>query len=113
MTTRSTKILLSAGLMLATTTGALAHSNDARLMEQAYAIEDGRRDGSITWREGRLLRKDQREVERVKTALEADGLLTRSDKRILYKMQDEAEARIQSEASDSRNRPSWLPRFGR
>jgi hypothetical protein len=113
MTTLFTKTLLTTGLVLTTATAALAHSNEARQMEQAYAIEDGRRDGSITWREGRLLRKDQIEISRVKSALEDDGRLSNSDKRVLYKMQDEAEARIAAEANDTWHRPWWLPRFAR
>ncbi len=113
MTTILTKTLLTAGLVLATATAALAHSNEARQAEQAYAIEEGRQDGSITWREGRALRKDQREIARVKDALEADGRLSRDDKRVLYQLQDQTEARIDTEASDSWYRPRWLPRFGR
>jgi hypothetical protein len=94
-------------------TGALAHSNEARQIEQAQDIEQGRRDGSITWREGHALRKDQREIAAVKAEFEEDGRLTRREKKILNNMQDSAESHIASEATDSWHRPWWLPRFGR
>ena len=106
-------IIATATVLLAGSTAALAHSNEARQVEQANAIEDGRRDGSVTWREGRELRKDQREIAAVKAAFEADGRLTREEKHVLFKMQDAADAHIESEANDNRHRASWLPRFGR
>ncbi|MEQ1577566.1 MAG: hypothetical protein ABL894_07935 [Hyphomicrobium sp.] len=107
------KSALASALVLAGAGAALAHSNDARIEEQAELIEQGREVGAITWREGRQLRKDQREIARVKAALEADGRLTRNEKHVLFKMQDAAEARIEAEANDSWHRASWLPRFGR
>lgn len=111
--TLTTKNILAATLMLAGAGSALAHSNEARQDEQAQSIEQGRRDGSITWTEGRQLRKDQREIAEVKAAFEADGHLSREEKRVLYKMQNDADARIQAEANDSLHRASFLPRFGR
>ena len=111
--TTTMKLMIAALATLASGGAALAHSNDARLDEQSAYIEQGRRDGSITWLEGRQLRKDQREIERVKSALEADGRLTREEKRVLYKMQDAAEDHIEAEATDARHRASWLPRFGK
>jgi outer membrane lipopolysaccharide assembly protein LptE/RlpB len=111
--TLTTKTILAVTLMLAGAGSALAHSNEARQDEQAQAIEQGRRDGSITWTEGRQLRKDQREIAEVKASFEADGYLSRQEKRVLHKMQTEADARIDAEANDSRPRASFLPRFGR
>jgi hypothetical protein len=106
-------IVLAAGFMVATSAAALAHSNEARLSEQAGMIEEGRRDGSITWREGWKLRREQREIQRVKASLEADGRLSRADKRILFRMQDLAEGHIIGEATDRWRRLWWLPRVGR
>jgi hypothetical protein len=111
--TLTKKTILAAALMLAGAGSALAHSNEARQDEQAQSIEQGRRDGSITWTEGRQLRKDQREIEQVKQSFEADGHLSRDEKKILYKMQNTAEDHIEAEANDNRHRASWLPRFGR
>jgi hypothetical protein len=108
-----TKALLTAGVVLTTATAALAHSPTARQMEQTYAIEQGRRDGSLTWREGRKLRKDQREIERVKAALASDGKLNRNDKRVLYQLQNAADDRIDQEKNDGWRRLWWLPRVGR
>ena len=111
--TTTMKLMIAALATLASGSAALAHSNDARLDEQAATIEEGRREGSITWLEGRKLRKDQREIERVKAAMEADGHLSREEKRVLYRMQDAAEDHIEAEATDTRHRASWLPRFGK
>ncbi len=111
--TPTTKTLLAVTLVLAGAGSALAHSNEARLDEQAQLIEQGRRQGSITWREGRELRKEQREIAEVKATFESDGHLSRSEKKILFKMQDAADQRIESEANDNLHRASWLPRFGR
>lgn len=105
-------LTLTAGLLAATTAAATAHSNAARIDEQAMLIEQGRRDGSITWSEARKLRKDQAEIARVKALFEADGRLTRAEKRILFRMQDAAEARIEVEASDLQRR-RFLPRITR
>ena len=112
-TALTTTTLVAALIALGSTGGALAHSNEARQFEQADQIEEGRRDGSITWLEGRALRKDQREIAHVKEVMEADGKLSRDEKHVLYKMQDTAQDHIDEEATDSWHRAWWLPRFGR
>ena len=99
-------------VLTATSVTALAHSNSARFEEQQDWIEQGRRDGTITWREGLKLRAEQARIARNKSALESDGRLSRSDRRELYRMQDRAEAHIVRESSDRWRRPWWLPRFG-
>lgn len=109
----SRTIALAAALLLSSTALALAHSNAARLDEQAGMIEDGRRSGEITWLEGRKLRKEQREIARVKAIFEADGKLTREEKRVLFRMQDQAGEHIEAEATDRWHRVIWLPRIGR
>lgn len=106
-------LALAASLLLAGTATALAHSNEARLHEQSAMIEAGRQNGAITWSEGRKLRKEQAEIARVKEVLEADGRLSSNDKRVLYRMQDEAEAEIVSESSDRWHRLWWMPRLAR
>ncbi len=108
------KIITLAGvLLIATSASAFAHSNDARLDEQAAAIEQGRRDGTITWREGRKLRKEQAAVARVQDELASDGRLSKRDTRILHRLQDQSEGRIVSESTDGWRRWRWLPRVGR
>lgn len=111
--TLSKLIIVAATAIVAGAGAASAHSNEARQAEQDQLIEEGRRDGSITWREGRQLRKDQREITQVKEALEADGRLTRAEKKVLFKLQDDAETHIEAEANDNRHRAWFLPRFGR
>jgi hypothetical protein len=109
----SKMLMIAAALLTVTNATASAHSNDARLDEQAAAIEQGRRDGSITWREGRKLRKEQAAIERVQNELASDGRLSQREKRILHRMQDQSEGRIISESTDRWRRWWWLPRFGR
>lgn len=101
------------GLLAATTVAASAHSNEERLAEQMYKIELGRQSGAITWREGLKLRKEQREIARLENELSADGRLTRSERRLLHKMQNAADAHIRREANDGWYRWWWLPRIGR
>lgn len=107
------KILPIAFAALATSsTFALAHSTDARQAEQYRSIEQGRRDGSITWREGIKLRHEQAQIARVENHLKADGRYTRSERRAVHALQDEARRDIRREANDGWHRPWWLPRFG-
>ena len=105
-------LALAAGLLMAGSTTALAHSNEARQIAQRSAIEEGRQNGSITWLEGRKLRKEQAEIMRVEAELKADGHLSARDKRILHAMQDEAEGHIIAEQTDGRRRWRLLPRVG-
>jgi hypothetical protein len=104
---------LAAGILIAGTLTASAHSNEARMEEQRDVIEQGRIDGSITWTEGIALRKEQARIARVKSALESDGRLSRADKRVLFRLQDEAEGHIIAEQTDRRHRWWRLPRVGK
>ena len=65
----NTKILFAAAAIVAATTAtASAHSVrkiDRSLDRQAETIEQGRRTGQITWREGLKLRAEQREIARL------------------------------------------------
>lgn len=105
--------VLTFAALAATSTAALAHSNSARDAEQSAAIEAGRRDGTITWREGIKLRREQRAIGRVETRMKADGRLSRDERRTLHKLQDRSENHIVREASDGWRRWWWLPRVGR
>lgn len=108
------KILTLAGAVLvATSAVAFAHTNEARISEQAAAIEQGRRDGSITWREGRKLRKEQAAIARVQNELASDGKMSKRDTRILHRLQDQTEGGIVAESTDRWRRWWWLPRVGR
>jgi hypothetical protein len=106
-------IALIATTILATSSAAaLANSNDYRQREQDNWIESGRNSGSITWREGLKLRRQQAEIARIEANMKADGRLTRDEKRTLHALQDQAQNDIARESSDGRRRPWWLKRFG-
>lgn len=104
---------LAIAIAILTPTLALAHAPEDRMAEQQAKIEQGRKTGDITWREGLRLRQEQREIARVENELAADGRLTKSERRVLRKLQNNAEANIVTEATDTRHRPWFLPRFGR
>ena len=104
---------LAFAVLAASSTLALAHSNDAREAEQNDWIEQGRDNGTITWREGRKLRREQREIARIEDSMKADGRLSRDEKHTLHKLQDKSQDRIVRESSDGWKRVWWLPRFGR
>jgi hypothetical protein len=110
--------LIAAGLLLTTTLAASAHETradiDAREQGQLGRIEQGRENGSITWREGLKLRAEQRRIAADEAARIAEhGHLTRHDRHELDEEQDAAAHHIHEEATDGWRRPSWLPRIGR
>lgn len=108
---------IAATALLASTAVASAHSrsNDvnARQDRQAIAIEEGRKNGTITWREGLKLQKEQREIAATEAQFRADGRLSKSERQTLKSMQDEAAANIAHEKHDGWKRPAFLPRVGR
>jgi hypothetical protein len=109
-------LALAAGLVLSGSIAASAASTkpvDKRLANQADRIEDGRRDGSITWTEGRKLRREQRDISGLKNEFLADGHLSRRESRVLRHKQELASWNIISEKHDRRRRLWWLPRVGR
>lgn len=108
---RTTVVALAA--LTALPAVASAHSNDARLTEQAGMIERGRQDGSITWTEGIRLRKEQRQIERVLADFMADGRLTQKERRIVHGLQNTAESNISAAIDNYRHRIGGLPRVGR
>lgn len=100
-------------LALAAPAIASADTVSDRQARQAARIEHGRQTGSITWLEGIQLRKQQTRIERTKEALEADGHLSRNDRRTLAAMQNDASDNIYAESHDRRHRLWGLPRVGR
>jgi hypothetical protein len=111
MTRTASLAALAAALLVAGTVVASAHSAEDRSIEQRLTIEEGRQSGSITWLEGLRLRAEQRKINRVEATLKSDGRLSAKDRRVLRTLQDEAEAHIVSEETDSRRR-LFLPRIG-
>lgn len=86
---------------------------DKRIAQQAASIEQGRRDGSITWTEGMRLRKQQRLVKSLKNDFLADGHLSKRESQVLKKVQQRTAWNIVNEKTDARRRVWWLPRVGR
>lgn len=105
--------ILAAALIASTSATAFAHGNEARQEEQRDVIEQGRIDGSITWREGLKLRKQQAKIAHRRHELLSDGYLSRKDRRELHKLLDKAETAIVNEQNDSWRRLWWLPRVGK
>ena len=106
--------LIAATALIATTTGASAHSSvDARQQLQAKRIEQGRETGKITWTEGLKLRAEQNRIAKVEANYKADGYLSTSERRKLRAMQVNASEHIADEKSDGWRRAWWMPRFGR
>src|SRR5471030_2824703 len=91
-----------------------ANSLDERQTFQYGRIEQGRQDGSITWREGLRLRAEQRHIARLKEELEdRHGHLGRSNARAIRSLQNDASEDIEAAAENAHYRPSWLPRVGK
>jgi hypothetical protein len=108
---RITSIALAA--LVAMPAIASANTIDERRHNQAYKIEQGRQNGSITWREGIKLRKEQREIARTEDRLNDKGYLTKRDRVKLTQMQNKAAHNIRAEKNDSWRRWWLLPRVGR
>lgn len=114
--------LIATGLLIAAassfTTNAFAHDLGSRVSQreqvQLNRIEQGRRNGEITWTEGIKLRAEQRRIDAAQRAFRSDdGRIDKHEYRQIKTMQDEAARHISSESHDGRSRPSWLPRIGK
>jgi hypothetical protein len=93
-----------AGILGATlATGAVAH--DTRRIDriqdrQLLAIEEGRRDGSITRREYRELKAEQAYIADLERHARADGRLTSREVRAIRAAQRDARVHISRERTD-------------
>ena len=106
--------ILAASALVAMSFAADANNIDERQTYQYGRIEQGRQDGSITWREGLRLRAEQRHIARMKEYLEdGHGRLSRSNARGLRAMQNDASGDIGYAKDNGRYRPNWLPRVGK
>lgn len=105
----------AAAALVASTLAASAHDNINRVQErQLERIEAGRHAGSITFREGIALRREQRRI----AALEAQfrksgGGLSKAERQVLHQLQQEARKNIRAEKNDRQKRVGFLPRFGK
>jgi hypothetical protein len=102
-------------LMLSIAAPAVASADvfENRMDRQADRIERGRESGSITWTEGLKLRAEQNRIARTKSALAADGYLSKADRAKLSEMQRDAAQNISSESHDGWHRLWGLPRVGK
>ncbi len=105
----------AAAALIASTAVASAHDNIDRVQHRhAERIEAGRHAGSITFREGIALRREQRRI----AALEAKfrnsgGGLDRAERQVLHQLQRDARKNIRAQKNDSQKRIGFLPRFGK
>jgi Spy/CpxP family protein refolding chaperone len=106
-------ILATATALIATTAVASAASINDRQEYQANRIEQGRKTGKITWTEGLKLRAEQKRIANKEAQYKSDGYLSKSERRSIRYMQNEASEHIADEKSDSRRRVWWLPRVGK
>jgi hypothetical protein len=104
---------LAFALLATSSVAAFAGRVDDRREHQYYKIEEGRQDGSITWTEGLKLRKEQKHISKVEAILKSDGYLSKRDRRLLNKLQNQAAHDIKAESNDGWHRVWWMPRFGR
>jgi GTP1/Obg family GTP-binding protein len=101
-------------LLVVTTSIASANSIDDRQLRQYGRIEEGREDGSITWREGLRLRTEQHRIATLEEALkDRHGHLTKRNWRFLHRLQNDASEHIEAAKDNDHYRPTWLPRVGR
>jgi|SRR5450755_1117640 hypothetical protein len=106
--------IVVASALAAMSITANANNLDERQTFQYGRIEEGRQDGSITWREGLRLRAEQRHIARLKDELEdGHGRLSRSNARAIRSLQNDASEDIEVAKENSHYRPSWLPRIGK
>jgi methionine-rich copper-binding protein CopC len=105
--------LIALGALAASSSLAAAHSVDQRQAAQIDRIEDGRNAGTITWREGVKLRREQAQIARAEQQFKSDGRVSRDEKRALTQLQNQANHDIARESNDGWRRAWWVPRFGR
>ena len=106
-------VLATATALIATTAAASAASVSARQDYQAKRIEQGRQSGKITWTEGLKLRAEQKRIANKEAQFKSDGYLSKSERRQLRYLQNDASQNISNEKTDSRKRAWWLPRVGK
>ena len=106
-------ILAAATAFIATTAAASADTIERRQERQADRIEHGRETGKITWTEGLKLRAEQRRIARTEAEYREKGYLTRSERRDLRNMQNEASEHIYEKKHNGWYRAWWAPRVGR
>ncbi len=113
---KTTVLSIAAAAVIASTTGAFAHSTagvERRIDRQAERIEAGRQRGDLTFREGRQLRRELRRVRRELRWAKEDGVVTGREVRAIRNMLNDTSRMIYAERHDTQRRWRFLPRVGR
>ena len=105
----------AAAALVASTLAASAHDNINRVQErQLDRIEAGRHAGSITFREGIALRREQRRIAALEARFrKSGGGLSKAERQVLHQLQHDARKNIRAEKNDRQKRIGFLPRFGK
>lgn len=86
---------------------------EAEIRGLMATIEDGRKAGTITFFEGRKLRRQVRDAYVLVERSFEDNRLSRSEHKLLRDAFDAVEDKIDREAKDGWRRARFLPRVGR
>lgn len=108
--------MVAGAALTATYLPAAAHGKgiDARQERQSKAIERGRQTGAITWREGHMLRAQQRKIARLEERFRrSGGHLDHKERAVLKDLLRQQARNIRREKNDSYRRWSALPRVGK
>jgi hypothetical protein len=102
------KLLLLSGLMFAFAYQSAAQNPNApqatrRQANQTARIAEGRATGELTRRESRNLRREQKQIRRMKRVAKADGVVTRKEKAILQRKQNQANRNIARKKNNNRD----------
>lgn len=109
-------LLTAAGVFAVSNTAYAAHGQDIdrRQKEQTELIEAGRDDGRITYQEGRKLRRELEDIDKLEEIFrKSDNWLNPFEQRILHRLLDMADQHIQHQINDNYRRWSVLPRVGK
>lgn len=101
----TTVLAVTVLLLTAQTSEAHPHGRlDKKQYNQHQRIRNGVQNGSLTHREARALRAQQRQVTAMKRVAKADGVVTRSERAIINNAQRKANRNIYNKKHDARQR---------
>lgn len=103
-----TLALLSAAALAqaADTTTPATPRVDARQAVQEQRIDQGQASGELTRREARRLEAEQKGINKVETAVKADGTVTAKERARLHRLQDKASRDIRRQKHDAQAVPT-------
>jgi hypothetical protein len=86
-------------------------TGERREARQEAAIEQGRRNGSLTPSEYRALQAEQANIDRLQNRAKADGVVTRRESAEIRNAQNSATRHIYQETHDRDGRSPWYRRW--